>query len=383
MADPPSSAVPNDLSALELHSGIEAVDKRLDTAQMLSLIDSIFPFEACLYHEIIPLSVESSFLHLGMVTPSDSAAIAYARRQASFIQRSIVPWPVASDWQRNMLSQYLSYATHNQLKSPTPAALSAGPSSVGNGEELHPIADRPQDLPTPPLPAPASPAGAILTVGTPTTATPIGDPNPLSIDLDPALGLVPLQQIGQLPPPQIIQALLLRVIADGIGRIFLERRSDHGRILWSQDGVVQAALDPLPLVQFQSILNEFKRLAHLPLLPTSRTQQADIERLYKGERVMLRLRLILGTQGEEATLQVLRGAALKFYQQHKIKQMGEDALGIAHTLQKRITAIREQARQALTIEAPSSHTLESLCAMLKTMDEQIQEIMRSPHPPDR
>ncbi|MEO1070537.1 MAG: pilus assembly protein PilB, partial [Cyanobacteria bacterium J06638_6] len=78
--------------------------------------------------------------------------------------------------------------------------------------------------------------------------------------------------------------------------------------------------------------------------------------------------------GEEATLQVLRGAALKFYQRQQLKQLGEDALDVAQTLQKRIIEIRERARQSLTPESPSARNLAELSELLKTMEQELEEI---------
>ncbi|MGF1516994.1 MAG: hypothetical protein ACFCVB_04215 [Nodosilinea sp.] len=371
MSETNPKALLNELS--DAGSGSEAVDSRLKTDQMLSLIDSILPFEACLYHEIIPLSVESSHLHIGMVNPSDTVAIDYARQQVSFIHCSLVPWPVTSDWQRKMLSKYLSHAAQAKARSQAAMAAQGKPAS---DELLTFIVDSPDELkaeilakpaaipaPQPPLPAP-------------------GQTQPLALVINPAVGRVPLDRLHQLPPPQMTQALLNRALSDGIGRLYLERGPAQGRVLWSKDGVVQAALKPLTLDQLQSVINELKRLNHLPLLPTTEAKQADIERLYNGDRVLLRLRLIAGTHGEEATLQVLRGAALKFYQQQQLRQMGEDALGVAQTLQKRITEIRPRARQSLTIESPSASTLESLSQLLKAMEAQIEQIMQTSGEPD-
>ncbi|MGG6240412.1 hypothetical protein ACQ4N7_17445 [Nodosilinea sp. AN01ver1] len=376
MPKPDTTALPNDLSALDLTSGSEAVDSRLNIAQMLSLIDSILPFEACLYHEIIPLSVESSCLHLGMVDPTDTTAIDYARKQVSFIHCSVLSWPISSDWQRKMLSKYLSYAARTKPKSQAPAGHSSPPASPSDDELLTFIVDSPEDLhsdrPAEPIqPSPPS-------VSPPTTS----EGQPLSLTLDAALGQIPPHQLHRLSPPQLTQALLNQVLTEGIGRLYLERRPTHGRVLWSKDGVVQAALSDLSVEQIQSVINELKRLTHLPLLPTSQPKQADIERLYKGDRVLLRLRLIAGTHGEEATLQVLRGAALKFYEQQQLRQLGEEALDVANTLQKRISAIRHRAQQTLNIEEPSARTLDDLMQMLKTMEEQIGQIIESSHPSD-
>lgn len=367
MSEPSPKALPNEL--FDAGSGSEAVDSRLKTDQMLSLIDSILPFEACLYHEIIPLSVESSHLHLGMVNPSDTVAVDYARKQVSFIHCSMVPWPVTSDWQRKMLSKYLSYAAQAKARS---QAATAAQSPLSNDELLTFIVDSPEDLPTEVIARPKT-----TPKPGPSATNLLPETQPLALVIDPAVGRVPLDRLHQLPPPQMTQALLNRALSDGIGRLYLERGPAQGRVLWSKDGVVQAALKPLTLDQLQSVINELKRLNHLPLLPTTEAKQADIERLYNGDRVLLRLRLIAGTHGEEATLQVLRGAALKFYQQQQLRQLGEDALGVAQTLQKRITEIRDRARQSLTIESPSARALESLSQLLKAMEAQIDQIMQT------
>lgn len=389
MPEPDTHALSNDLSALDVQSGSKAIDSRLNVAQMLSLIDSILPFEACLYHEIIPLSVESSCLHLGMVNPSDTVAVEYARKQVSFIHCSVKSWPVDSDWQRKMLSKYLSHASRQKPR-PQPQ-IEAPPQAQNQADEfLTFIVDSPEDLrsdgplepvsehrsdPTPDLPPVPSPPP----VETSPAAQPAAEPEsqPLTLVLDPILSQVPLDQLHRLPPPKLTQALLYQVLTEGIGRLYLERRPSHGQVLWSKDGVVQAALKNLSLDQVQSVINELKRLTHLPLLPTTQPKQADIERLYQGDRVLLRLRLMAGSHGEEATLQVLRGAALKFYQQQQIKQMGEDALGVAQTLQKRICEIRQRARQSITIEPPSARTLEALSQLLKTMEDQLEQIMQA------
>lgn len=75
---------------------------------------------------------------------------------------------------------------------------------------------------------------------------------------------------------------------------------------------MQSVLDDLKLDLFQSVINELKRLTHLPMLPITKTRQVEIERLYQQERVLLRLRIIPGNHGEEATLQVLRGLLSSF-----------------------------------------------------------------------
>ncbi|MGB3138467.1 MAG: hypothetical protein WBG38_13555 [Nodosilinea sp.] len=380
MPKPNTPVLPNDLSALDVASGSEAIDSRLNIAQMLSLIDSILPFEACLYHEIIPLSVESSCLHLGMVNPADTAAIDYARKQVSFIHCSVVSWSIASDWQRKMLSQYLSHAARTKPRpSNPPNSPQSEETPVPSTELLTLVVDSPDSIPIDNSPV-NRPAETLTSLRPAATSPSALVAQPLALDIDPVLSEISLDQLHQLQPPQLTQALLNQVLTEGIGRLYLEQSSNQGRVLWSKDGVVQAALTNLSCEQIQSIINELKRLTHLPLLPTTQLKQADIERLHKGDRVLLRLRLMAGTYGEEATLQVLRGAALKFYEQQQIRQLGEEALDVAHTLQKRISAIRHQAQQTLTIEAPSTRTLNDLMQILRAMERQIEQIIDSSSP---
>ncbi|MDE5115316.1 MAG: hypothetical protein O4803_14130, partial [Trichodesmium sp. St15_bin1_1] len=41
----------------------------MDNPQIFDLIDNILPFEACLYYQILPLSIEGSRVRLGVVDP--------------------------------------------------------------------------------------------------------------------------------------------------------------------------------------------------------------------------------------------------------------------------------------------------------------------------
>ncbi|MEO1445781.1 MAG: pilus assembly protein PilB, partial [Cyanobacteria bacterium J06635_11] len=176
-------------------------------------------------------------------------------------------------------------------------------------------------------------------------------------------------------PKAMTQELLSRVVTKGIGRLYLERQADHGRILWSKDGVLQSVLENVSTMLFQGAINELKLLTRLSLIPVRKTKQVEIERTYQGQRILLRLRIIPGKHGEEATLQVLRGAALKFYQQQQVEKLSRDALGLAHTLHQRLNEIRDQARHNLDLEASPIQALPAIVNLLHQMEQQIQEMM--------
>jgi hypothetical protein len=188
----------------------------------------------------------------------------------------------------------------------------------------------------------------------------------------------PAETLATLPPPELLQELLGRVLIGGIGRLYFEHQSRYGRILWSQNGVLQSVIDRLDLRHFRGIIAELKQLAGLPLVPVEQPRQVEIERLYERTRLLLRFRFIPAEQGEEATLQILRGAALKFYQQQQIAALERDALRIARQLQTKLNEIRDRARLESGIVAAKLEVLPALSQIIKTIEKQVDSLQPEP-----
>lgn len=398
------SPATEDISPVLRASEPPSLDHLVRLEEMFTLIDGILPFEACLYYQVLPLSINGSRLNLGMVNPKDDAATDYVRRQVSYVHYSIIPWQIASDWHRDALSRYLSYAAKlkqlrqrnmDHVEQPDELSSSAVAKPFRNlNNQATLVVDTPEELedeatpfssssvsstvPAKPQPAASrkpelkfrEPVSLGETLGK-TLAT-----SPLHLDIHPKYRNIPLKNLVQLAPNHLMEALLACVLESGIGRLYFERHADYGRVLWSKDGVVQSVIDPIDLERFQAVINEFKRLTHLPLIRMDKARQVEIERLYQNERVLLRLRVMPTAQGDEATLQVLRGMALRFYQQQQIEHLGRDALGVAQTLQQRLNEIRERARQSFDLTG-NQVALPNLAQMLREMEGQIQEMLRN------
>jgi hypothetical protein len=183
----------------------------------------------------------------------------------------------------------------------------------------------------------------------------------------------PIEFIATLGPKQILQELLGRVLVSGIGRLYFERQADRGRILCSQDGVLQSVLEGIALPIFQGLIVELKRIVSLPLLPVTQPKQVEIERRYQQEALLLRLRVMPGTHGEEATLQVLRGVALKFYQRKQLEKLSQEALKLAQQLQRKLNEIRDHSgRYPMPLEA-----LPALNQLVQGLDEQLESLAES------
>jgi hypothetical protein len=115
---------------------------------------------------------------------------------------------------------------------------------------------------------------------------------------------------------------------------------------------------------------ELKRIFNLPLLPLQQPKQVEIERRHQQEELLLRLRVMPGTHGEEATLQVLRGVALKFYQRQQLEKLGQEALTLAQQLQRKLNDIRDRSyRYPMPLEA-----LPALNQLLGGLDQQLEEL---------
>jgi type II secretory ATPase GspE/PulE/Tfp pilus assembly ATPase PilB-like protein len=191
------------------------------------------------------------------------------------------------------------------------------------------------------------------------------------LDIDTSYVSISIEAMATLPPSELIKALMARVLHSGIGRLYFERQLHQGRVLWSQDGVLQSIVENLSTDVFHGLLNELKHMANLSFIPSQKSKQVEIERLYQQTRVLLRLKFMPSEYGEEATLQVLRGAALRFYQQQQLANLERDALTIAKQLQTKISEIRDRARSDSGLSGAKLDVLPALSQLLKHIEEQL------------
>jgi type II secretory ATPase GspE/PulE/Tfp pilus assembly ATPase PilB-like protein len=397
---------------------IDMEDDFVDLNQVYLLIDSILPFEACLYYQVLPLFIEGSRLIVGTVNPDDPSAAEYVKKQLSYINYSLSFRAIESDWHRDLLSKYLNHtAKKRQQTKAGPAnqeraSSQRSPASATDSYHLQQtfVVDQPEEitedrhpahimgrnveqtfeLETAPNVEQASEEveigrdrhGAPLTdslayVGPQSNSLPNSttETDPLHLSLERHYREIANDRLASLPPNALMQALLSRVLDEGIGRLYFERRSHTGRILWSRDGVLQAIVESIDAQILQGVINELKRLTHLSLISVTKSKQVEIERYYENQRILLRFRVIPTAHGEEATLQVLRGTALRFYQQQQIDRLGRDALDAAQVLQNRLSEIRSRARDSLNFQPTKSETLPSLIQLLKKMEAQVEELL--------
>ena len=380
----------------------------LDIPQSFGLIDRILPFEACLYHEIVPLLLENRTLHLGMVTLTDAPALDYAHKILLFLNYTLVSHVISTDRHRQVLSQYLQfkgqadpcveeqtvfYAPEHCTPQRSEAIQASSPSSLSP----HPSIDRETLIVETPEAIDDWPMDWVSPVAKPAvkeahhpidrrsvddlTLIQSGHDRCQSITLAPApplrppfgdpLAILAVKTTYADASPKILQGLdstellenlLGRVLISGIGRLYFESQSDSGRVLSSTDGILQSLIERFPIDRFESLIWALKNLMNVRPEPVTEPVQVEIERWHENDRLLLRLRLMPQWEGkevvgEDATLQILRGAALRFYQQRQRIPLRRDPALVANNLQLKVQALQERSN---LITSPITNPITSL-----------------------
>ncbi len=347
----------------------------MDSDRIFQLIDTVVPFEACLYYQVLPLSLEGTRFKLGLVDTQDDSALDYVQRILAYMNCSVTTEQITSETQRSMLSAYLLHG--NQLREPSQTETAAtstpkNPAPKTSGPEAETLLSGPSPSISAPerfkrLQTAIKAAGAEVSPASPEISV---------LDVEALHLSSPVEVLATLPAPQLLQELLGRVLLEGIGRLFFERHQSQGRILWSQDGVLKSMLEGIDIVLFQEVIDELKRLTDMPVCAVEQPKQVEVERIYQNTHLLLRLRVMAVGGKEEATLQVLRGAALRFYQQQQLSNLSRDALRLAEELQRKVNQIRDRTR----LSPVPLEGLPALEKMIRNLDDQIEALINQNNP---
>ncbi|MGB3651550.1 MAG: pilus assembly protein PilB [Rivularia sp. (in: cyanobacteria)] len=394
-----SEGKPNDTSTVanqKLSKTIKTGDALLDPNQQLVrehifrlIEEGILCFEACLYHQILPLKLEYNSLLLGIVNPKDAAALKYVNSILSYLKCTVVAKTLSAENHRIILSQYLSYKNASsepklhknvvQVDSDFTEDLEEESEPGDNtlilfdvSSEVNKTNFSDRERKKSPALKPVNNEDFHKNNDADIFEVVSADNLPI-LRLPPPESLITDRVLSSLPSKQLLKELLARVLAGGIGRLYLERQPYQGRILWSLNGIVQSVIEELPLSAFQGVLNELKRLSSLPMVTLTQAKQIEIECLYQQQHLLLRLRVMPGMHGEEATLQVLRGAALKFYQQQQLTRLSSDVLGASQQLSYKV----HELQQRLSLNLPNLNpqqleALTSLNELVKDLDRHLK-----------
>ncbi|MBW4563227.1 MAG: pilus assembly protein PilB [Mojavia pulchra JT2-VF2] len=377
--------------------------------QIFELIDNLLSFEACLYHQILPLGLEDNQLLLGMVHQQDREALDYVNRILSYIHCSMVIEAIPADIHRTILSAYLNYknTSHSDAKNEYQPRLNftskknvASLTDKANYSELDQqttwIDSQAELLQPARLQVDYSFIPTANNVSPTSTAFPPIQESEEENNCEPVtpenLTILPvpisdtfssIEGLVTLSPKKLLEELLGRVVAGGIGRLYLERQSDQGRILWSDNGVLQSVIEDLSLSLFQGVINELKQFAGLPVDTVTEPKQVETEWPDQQNSLLLRLRVMPGIYGEEATLQVLRGAALKFYQQQQLDRLSRDTLGITQQLSLKLHELQKRLLLNPSLKSEQLEAVVALNQLVENLNKQINILAGDSQPPNK
>ena len=277
----------------------------IDRARVAALIAQYLPVEICIYYQVVPLALDTDSLILGMVDPQDLAALDYVSKMLAYSQISVEPVPITLEQQQELIAHYFSHP-------PSPAEV----------ERLRLQAQASRT--TPEVPAPLAEPPSHPTPTQPLPARPTAPPSP--------------SDESEETVQQLLNSMLRRALDEKAEQIFVEPQEGVlCRVRYRQQGILRDLFKELSEPIRARLIAAMKRMMALDPSLIGEPQQAEAERLYRGEPLVLQLRIIPqpsksgpgSPPREGAILSILRGEALQKYQQSQNRLRVSETLALA------------------------------------------------------
>jgi hypothetical protein len=306
----------------------------INLEKAFNLIGSIFPFELCLQHKIVPLNLINDSVILGMVNSQETSVLQGFQPMLKSHNYLIKKKVISVDILKKILSEYLKYKK---------AQLSDHKSSIrseftGLYKEEEQIKNKGRNSST------------LIIENTQNLIEnlPLEEknytPDDLSLNLSFKYVNKPIESLIDLPAQQLISELLARVIKEKVNQINVENFKDHGAISWQKGKQSQILINKIPKTKVETIINELKKLLFLPLKPVTNIKKIESLRTYKNSKILLRLKVVPSPQGEQSFLYLFWGKMLQDYQDYQLSRLGKEALLISEALDEKIKQIIQRSQ---------------------------------------
>ncbi len=295
---------------------------KIDQTRVPALIAQYLPVEICIYYQVVPIALDTDSLILGMVDPQDLAALDYVGKMLAYSQISVEPIPLTFQQQQDLIAYYFSHP-------PDPAEVAQLRSQAQSSRVTREVPAPKVGLETQMAPAP--------TVLPPTKQT--SPPEP--------------QTESEETVQQLLNSMLRRALDERADQIFVEPQEGVlCRVRYRQQGILRDLFKELSESVRSKLVASMKRMMLLDPDLIGEPQQAEVERVYRGEPLVLQLRVIpqrsKGGQAlplkEGAILNILRGESLLRYQQSQNNIRVTEALALAQQTHQML----QQLQSALT-----------------------------------
>ncbi|MEM6446886.1 MAG: hypothetical protein AAF704_10030 [Cyanobacteria bacterium P01_D01_bin.123] len=284
--------------------------------QVPILIAAFLPVEICVYYQVVPVNLDGTLLILGMVDPNDLAAQDYVGKMLEFSHLQVHPHPISFEEHQELIAYYFSHP-------PDPTSIAAVKNAaVGVVEE-------------------AELAEASLT----STASPAEDTEDT---VEPSVNSTSEADIKRL-----LSSVLRRAIEEKADRVFIEVNENRTcRIRYRQKGILRELFRDLSATVGSELILQLKHMVGLSPGPESSDREAEAERVFRGEPLILQLRIVPQHQREGAILTLVRGEAFAKHQLRRnserveeVTELSTQTRALLAQLQGQLTDTIEKVRQ--------------------------------------
>lgn len=295
--------------------------------QVPVLIAAYLPVEICVYYQVVPVNLDGTLLILGMVDPNDLAAQDYVGKMLEFSHLQIHPHPLTFEEHQELIAHYFS-------NPPDPSSIAAFKDSaaelVADAAEQPPVAEA--------LPVEAA------TEAEPTTADAAGVESEAGIK-------------------RLLGSVLRRALEEKADRVFIEINEDRTcRIRYRQKGILRDLFKDLSDAVGGKLIVHLKQMVGVAPDESLGDREAEAERIFRGQPLVIQLRIVPQHDREGAILTLLQGEA--FAKRQRQRNIGR----IAET-----TALSAQTRELLTqLHAQLGDTIEKVRQYSQHPDEHWQ-----------
>lgn len=299
----------------------------LDLEKSFQLISLLVSLEACKRHGLLPLNLSDACLEVGMIFPEDQEGLTYLKSLVEPLNYRLSVKALDQKTYHLILSAYLNYQQNQQspLKEESSQRISGTSDLSGDrepfgNEKATFITDNPEQERS------AFPPRR--------EARPVVRAEIRSYHPELSLG-----ELRSLPSPLFLSEILVRIIQQGVGRVYLEWKEGYGEITLTVNGLILGSIRDLTEGQYKDLMQTLKRISHLSPGSVTKLHKVELEQYFQNIRVLLRIQVSpQGTQ-ETANIQILHGKALTFYQQKQMDEMGIEALQAAQHLERKLRQI--------------------------------------------
>ncbi|MEL7474698.1 MAG: hypothetical protein AAGJ55_00500 [Cyanobacteria bacterium J06555_12] len=274
------------------------------------LIATYLPVEICVYYQVVPVSIDGSLLYLGMVDTNDVSALDYVGKMLAFSELKIQVRPLTFEEHQELVAYYFN-------NPPSPAQIAAYKQSLSSNDDTTDFTTATETLADTTAAAPVDEDTAAV--------PPPSDPSPESTE----------------SVQQLLNSILRRALDEQADRILIDVNDDGScRVRYRQQGILRDLFKDLSdAIRTQLILN-LKQMLGMGK-GSSELQSAAVEKAYRGQPLVLQLKIIVHQDKERAILNILQGDALGKYQFEQNKRRVTETLAAIERAQQELDSLYE------------------------------------------